>query len=45
MIRKLASGEYRLTIADMRLEGQTPALHDYVRTRLRFVRGAVPGTR
>ncbi|HXT30929.1 MAG TPA: hypothetical protein VN716_16655 [Vicinamibacterales bacterium] len=41
----VASGEDRLTIADMRLEGQTPALHDYVRTRLRFVRGDAPGTR
>ena len=39
------SGEDRLTIADVRLEGQTAALHDYVRTRLRFVRAAAPGTR
>jgi len=41
----VASGEDRLTIADMRLEGQSRALRDYVNGRLRFVTAPAPGTR
>jgi hypothetical protein len=39
------SGDNRVTIADVRLEGQSGALRDYLKKHLTFVTAPAPGTR